>query len=72
MNCLFAQFKGLSATGSRPFDATADGVVFSEGAYILALKRLPDAIAAGDRIHDLLSQKVAGFTNMKVKVAIFL
>jgi acyl transferase domain-containing protein/NAD(P)-dependent dehydrogenase (short-subunit alcohol dehydrogenase family)/acyl-CoA thioesterase FadM len=54
MNCLFAQFKGLSATGSRPFDATADGVVFSEGAAILALKRLPDAIAAGDRIHGII------------------
>ncbi|MBD2731585.1 SDR family NAD(P)-dependent oxidoreductase [Nostoc sp. FACHB-892] len=54
MNCLFAQFKGLSGTGSRPFDATADGVVFSEGAAILALKRLPDAIAAGDRIHGVI------------------
>lgn len=54
MNCLFAQFNGLSATGSRPFDATADGVVFSEGASVLALKRLPDAIAAGDRIHGVI------------------
>lgn len=54
MNCLFAQFNGLSATGSRPFDATADGVVFSEGAAMLALKRLPDAIAAGNHIHGVI------------------
>ncbi len=48
--CLFAQFGGLSTTGSRPFDATADGVVFGEGAALIALKRLPDALAAGDSI----------------------
>jgi acyl transferase domain-containing protein/NAD(P)-dependent dehydrogenase (short-subunit alcohol dehydrogenase family)/acyl-CoA thioesterase FadM len=47
---LFAQFRGLSTNGSRPFDAQADGVVFSEGAAILALKRLPDALASGDRV----------------------
>jgi len=47
---LFAQFGGLSATGSRPFDDAADGVIFGEGAAILVLKRLDDAIAAGDQI----------------------
>jgi acyl transferase domain-containing protein/NAD(P)-dependent dehydrogenase (short-subunit alcohol dehydrogenase family)/acyl-CoA thioesterase FadM len=47
---LFAQFRGLSQKGARPFDAAADGVVFSEGAAMLALKRLPDALAANDRI----------------------
>ena len=47
---LFAQFRGLSAKGSRPFDAAADGVVFSEGAGLVALKRLPDALAARDRV----------------------
>jgi acyl transferase domain-containing protein len=31
-------------------DATADGVVFGSGAAILVLKRLPDAVAAGDKI----------------------
>ncbi len=46
--CLFAQFQGLSATGSRPLDATADGVVFGEGAALFVLKRLPDAVVAGD------------------------
>jgi acyl transferase domain-containing protein/NAD(P)-dependent dehydrogenase (short-subunit alcohol dehydrogenase family)/acyl-CoA thioesterase FadM len=48
--CLFAQFQGLSATGSRPLDASADGVVFGEGAALIVLKRLPDALAAGDPI----------------------
>jgi acyl transferase domain-containing protein/NAD(P)-dependent dehydrogenase (short-subunit alcohol dehydrogenase family)/acyl-CoA thioesterase FadM len=49
-SCLFSQFRGLSATGSRPFDAGADGVVFSSGAAIVALKRLPDALRDGDRV----------------------
>jgi acyl transferase domain-containing protein/NAD(P)-dependent dehydrogenase (short-subunit alcohol dehydrogenase family)/acyl-CoA thioesterase FadM len=52
--CLFAQFQGLSATGSRPLDATADGVVFGEGAALLVLKRLPDALAAGDTIRAII------------------
>ena len=49
-NTLFAQFRGLTHIESRPFDTTADGVVFGDGAGIVALKRLPDALAAGDRI----------------------
>ncbi len=49
-SCLFSQFRGLSATGSRPFDAGADGVVFSSGAAMVALKRLPDALRDGDRV----------------------
>jgi acyl transferase domain-containing protein/NAD(P)-dependent dehydrogenase (short-subunit alcohol dehydrogenase family)/acyl-CoA thioesterase FadM len=51
---LFAQFRGLSAKGSRPFDSAADGVVFSEGAGLLALKRLPDALAAKDKVYAVL------------------
>ena len=46
----FSQFKGLSASQSRPFDTRADGVIFGEGAAILALKRLPDAIKNQDKI----------------------
>lgn len=49
-SCLFSQFGGLSATGSRAMDASADGVVFGSGAAVLILKRLADAIAAGDRV----------------------
>lgn len=52
--CLFAQFQGLSATGSRPLDASADGVVFGEGSALVMLKRLSDAIAAGDRVHAVI------------------
>ncbi|MCB9794626.1 MAG: SDR family NAD(P)-dependent oxidoreductase [Alphaproteobacteria bacterium] len=53
-SCLFSQFRGLSATGTRPFDAEADGVVFSEGAAVLALRRLSDALALGETIHGVI------------------
>lgn len=49
-SALFAQFRGLSTTASRPFDVSADGVIFGEGSGLLALKRLSDAMAAGDRV----------------------
>jgi acyl transferase domain-containing protein/NAD(P)-dependent dehydrogenase (short-subunit alcohol dehydrogenase family) len=49
-NTLFAQFRGLAQRESRPFDVAAEGVVFGDGAAIIALKRLPDALKDGDRI----------------------
>ena len=49
-NCLFSQFGGLTATGCRPFDANADGVVFAEGAAIVVLQRLEDARSSGQPI----------------------
>ncbi len=42
-SCLFSQFRGTTSTGCRPFDANADGVVFSEGAALVTLRRLQDA-----------------------------
>src|SRR5262249_35160369 len=52
--CLFAQFGGLSAKGSRPFDKAADGVVFCPGSAVVALKRLPDALRDKDRIEAVI------------------
>ena len=49
-NTLFAQFRGLARHESRPFDVNADGVVFGDGAGVVVLKRLPDALKDGDRV----------------------
>lgn len=38
----------------RPFDAAADGTVFGHGAGVVVLKRLSDALAAGDQIHAVI------------------
>ena len=36
------------------FDARADGTVFGSGVGVVVLKRLEDALRAGDRIHALI------------------
>jgi 3-oxoacyl-(acyl-carrier-protein) synthase len=41
-NCLFSQFKGLTDSECRPFDAQASGVVFAEGAAMLVMRRAED------------------------------
>jgi amino acid adenylation domain-containing protein len=45
----------LSADGcTRAFDASATGTVFSDGAAMVALRRLSDAIKDGDHIHAII------------------
>ena len=50
----FCKIGALSATGTRPFDAGADGFVMGEGAALFVLKRLADAERDGDRIYAVL------------------
>ncbi len=50
----FCKIGALSATGTRPFDAGADGFVMGEGAAMFLLKRLADAERDGDRVYAVL------------------
>ncbi|MCU0559474.1 MAG: beta-ketoacyl synthase [Desulfobacterales bacterium] len=51
----FSQLRALSPSGRcAPFDRSADGLVVGEGAGLLALKRLPDALAERDPILGLI------------------
>jgi acyl transferase domain-containing protein len=58
------RFNALSARGSTPFGANADGFVPGEGAGILVLKRLSDAERDKDRIHALI-RSIAGSSDGK-------
>jgi NAD(P)-dependent dehydrogenase (short-subunit alcohol dehydrogenase family)/3-oxoacyl-(acyl-carrier-protein) synthase len=52
---LFSKLHGLSASGIlRPLDKDADGVLFSDGAGVVVIKRLQRAREDGDRILGVL------------------
>jgi 3-oxoacyl-(acyl-carrier-protein) synthase/3-hydroxymyristoyl/3-hydroxydecanoyl-(acyl carrier protein) dehydratase/1-acyl-sn-glycerol-3-phosphate acyltransferase len=58
----FSALGAMSRTGrSRPFHRDADGLVPGEGAAFVVLKRLSDALAAGNRILGIL--RGAGLSN---------
>jgi malonyl CoA-acyl carrier protein transacylase len=50
----FCKIGALSAEGSFAFDARANGFVMAEGAGIVILKRLSDAVASGDKIYGVI------------------
>jgi 3-oxoacyl-(acyl-carrier-protein) synthase/3-hydroxymyristoyl/3-hydroxydecanoyl-(acyl carrier protein) dehydratase len=62
----FTQLRALSRSGNaRPLDRRADGLLVGEGAAAVALKRLPDALRDGDRIHAVVRGAGAGSDGRK-------
>ncbi|MAT73171.1 MAG: hypothetical protein CMJ58_27105 [Planctomycetaceae bacterium] len=51
---LFSHAQSCSATGTRPFDDNADGLIGAEGYVAVVVKTLDRAIADGDRIHAVI------------------
>ena len=57
---LYEEKGPLSPNGQcRPFDAEANGTVLSNGAGVVILKRLEDAMTAGDHIYAVIRGKAA-------------
>lgn len=51
----FSKLRALSATGvCRPFDEGADGFVLGEGAGVVVIRPLADALADGDRVYAVI------------------
>lgn len=50
----FAQSRALSPDGSFPFDRRANGFISSDGIALYLLRRLDDALRAGDPIHAVI------------------
>ena len=52
---VFCKIGALSRSGRvRPFDSAGDGTLLGEGQGVVVLKRLEDALAAGDRIYAII------------------
>jgi acyl transferase domain-containing protein len=51
---MYALFEGLLGSDAFPFDARAEGVVFGDGAALLALERLPDALSSDVRLYAVI------------------
>ena len=55
MYMCFSKTPALSPSGnSRPFDADGDGTILGEGLGLVVLKRLDDAVAAGDTVYAVI------------------
>lgn len=55
VSVIFTQLGALSARGKvRPFEAGSDGTLLGEGLGVVALKRVGEALADGDRIYAVI------------------